>query len=271
MKFLKQLFDFYINSSIHVALAVFSLAWITLIEFHISYDEAVLYFIFYATISGYNFVKYFGLAKFHHIQLATWLKLIQILSFISFLLMCFYGYQLNINTFIFIGCLAVLTFLYAMPIFSSGDHSLRNVTGIKVYIIALVWAGVTVFLPLIQADSLIVIDSILTGVQRFIFVIVLMLPFEIRDLKYDNSNLGTIPQKIGVMNAKILGITMLFVFFLMEFFKGETSLSSTIIHLIMSIITLVFLMFSKLEQNKYYCSFWVESLPIMWLLLVLLT
>ena len=65
MRFLKQVLDFYINSSIHVSLAVLSLSWITLIEFDISYDINVLFFIFYASITGYNFVKYFGIAKHH--------------------------------------------------------------------------------------------------------------------------------------------------------------------------------------------------------------
>jgi len=36
---------------------VFSLSWITLNAFDILYDEALLSFIFYATITGYNFVK----------------------------------------------------------------------------------------------------------------------------------------------------------------------------------------------------------------------
>jgi len=62
MTFLKQLFNFYINSSIHVALAVYALAYITLVEYDIEYDENVLYFVFYATITGYNFVKYFGIS-----------------------------------------------------------------------------------------------------------------------------------------------------------------------------------------------------------------
>ena len=270
MKFIKQLFDFYINSSIHVALAVFSLAWISLKEFDISYNETILYFIFYATISGYNFVKYFGLAKFYHRQLATWLKLIQILSFISFILMCTYGLTLNFSTFIFIGFFAILTFLYAMPVFSRGDYSLRNVVGIKVYIIALVWSGVTVFLPLIYTDYFISTDVMLTGIQRFVFVIVLMLPFEIRDLKYDSSDLQTIPQKIGVDRTKILGIVLLITFVLMEYMKDETSFSNISIHLSISFLTLIFLIFSRIDQNKYYCAFWVEGLPIIWLLLVLL-
>jgi hypothetical protein len=78
MRVIKSFLDFYINSSIHVALASFALSWITLIQFDISYDKNILFFIFFASITCYNFVKYFGLVKFHHRGLAQWLKTIQI-------------------------------------------------------------------------------------------------------------------------------------------------------------------------------------------------
>jgi hypothetical protein len=52
MKGLRQLFDFYINSSIHVALAVVSLSWLTLLEFEIPFDECILLFIFFASVTG---------------------------------------------------------------------------------------------------------------------------------------------------------------------------------------------------------------------------
>ena len=88
MQVLKRLFDFYINSSIHVALAVCGLVWVTLLNFNVGADLDFLYFIFFATVTGYNFVKYFGLAKFHHRSLASWLKYIQIFSFLCFLGLC---------------------------------------------------------------------------------------------------------------------------------------------------------------------------------------
>ena len=118
MRFINQILDFYINSSIHVALAVLSLSWITLIEFDIPYDESILYFIFFATITSYNFVKYFGLAKFHHRRLATWLKLIQVFSLCCFIGLCFYVYQLNSTTLIYVFGAGIVTFLYAIPLTS---------------------------------------------------------------------------------------------------------------------------------------------------------
>ena len=36
------------------------------------------------------------------------------------------------------------------------------------------------------------------------------------------------------------------------------------------IMTLFLLMNAKKSQSKYYSSFWVESVPILWLLLVML-
>ncbi|NMH87736.1 UbiA prenyltransferase family protein [Flavivirga algicola] len=275
MKFIKQLFNFYLNSSIHVALSVFSLTWITLMEFEIPYDENILYFVFYATLTGYNFVKYFGIAKFHHRSLTNWLKLIQVFSLFSFLFMCYYTFKLNTKTLICVVGFAVITFLYAIPFlpkrfFLDKQHNLRSIGGLKIYLIALIWSGVTVLLPLINNNYHIGTDVMITAIQRYLFIMVLMLPFEIRDLRYDSLKLSTIPQKIGVKQTKIIGGILLAVFFFLDFFKRETGMVQVIILMTITCITLLFLVFSKVEQGKSYSAFWVESIPIIWLILLLL-
>jgi 4-hydroxybenzoate polyprenyltransferase len=275
MRYLKLILDFYINSSIHVALAVFSLSWLTLIEFDIPYDENVLYFIFFATITGYNFVKYFGLAKFHHRRLASWLKVIQIFSAVSFVLFCYFAWQLKPKTLLYIIGFGIITFLYAIPflpkkIFLDSQQNLRSISGLKIYVIALVWTGVTVFLPLINNDFQLHVDVFITAFQRFIFVMVLMLPFEIRDMKYDSLKLSTIPQQIGEKNTKLIGVLLMILFFFIEYFKNELNSNQIIILLIVTFMTILFLVLSKKNQGKYYSAFWVESLPIWWLCLLLL-
>lgn len=275
MKFVKQLFNFYLNSSIHVALSVFSLTWITLIEFEIPYDKNILCFVFYASITGYNFVKYFGIAKFHHRSLTNWLKWIQIFSFFSFLLMCYYAFKLNTKTLICIVGFAIVTFLYAIPFlpkrfFLDKQHNLRSIGGLKIYLIALIWAGVTVLLPLINNNYDINTDVILTAIQRCLFIMVLMLPFEIRDLRYDSLKLSTIPQKIGVKQTKIIGSILLLLCFFLVFFKSKINGIQIIILMIILCVTLLFLVFSKIEQGKSYSSFWVEGVPIAWLILLFL-
>ncbi len=274
MKVLKRIFDFYINSSIHVALSVFSLAWITLLEFELPYDKNVLFFIFFASITGYNFVKFFGLAKFHHRSLATWLKYIQLFSLVCFLLMCYYVLQLEQTTLVYISVFGVVTFLYAIPflpkkIFLDEKQNLRSLIGLKVYVIALVWCGVTVFLPLANADFLMNWDVSITAIQRFVFVLVLMLPFEIRDLQYDSVKLATIPQQIGVKKTKLIGVLLLMVFFFLDYLKDDMQLMNLLVLLMVTAITLLSVVLAKKEQSKYYSAFFVEGIPVLWLLLVL--
>ncbi len=276
MRILKQLFDFYLNSSIHVALAVYALSWVTLMTFDVPYDENVLYFNFYATITGYNFVKYFGVAKFHHRSLAAWLKVIQIFSLICFVLLCYYAFQLEVEVLICIGALALITFLYAIPFlpkhfFIDSHQNLRSISGLKVYVIALVWSGVTVVLPLLNNEVKLDADVVITVIQRFVFVIVLMLPFEIRDLRYDSLKLSTIPQRIGVRRTKQIGVLLLMIFFLLEYFKDELNGNAIFILLSITLITMSFMIFSNEKRSKYYSSFWVESIPVFWLLIVVIS
>ena len=275
MKPLKFVFNFYINSSIHVALATYALTWITLIQFGFDYDKSSLYFVFFASITGYNFVKYFGLAKFHHRSLAKWLRAIQIFSGIAFIVMLYYLFQLNFNTIVLIGFLGLITFLYAIPLipmryFFDEQQNLREVGGLKIYVIALVWVCTTIALPLVNNEQFFDADVIITMAQRFCYILVLMLPFEIRDLNYDSLKLATIPQKIGIKKTKIIGVLLLMVFLMLEFFKNQLTDKSIITMLIITFVTLLFLVFSNKNQSKSYSAFWVEGLPVLWLLLVLL-
>ncbi|MEZ4857017.1 MAG: hypothetical protein R2812_11145 [Gelidibacter sp.] len=275
MNGLKQILDFYISSSIHVALSVFSFTWITLILFDVAFDENVLFFNFFASITGYNFVKYFGLAKFHHRSLTKRLKVVQVFSLICFLLMCFYTLQLQMKTILFIAGFGVITFLYAIPFlpkrfFMDSNQNLRNIGGLKVYVIGMVWSGVTVFLPLLNTNFDINTDVVITAVQRFLFIVVLMMPFEIRDLQYDSLKLSTIPQKIGVRQTKLLGIVALSLFFFLDFFKNEMKSNLVIAHFAITFLTLLLLVFAKENQGKYYSAFWVEAIPIFWLLLIMI-
>ncbi|UAB74402.1 hypothetical protein [Mesoflavibacter sp. SCSIO 43206] len=274
MKIVKQLLDFYINSSIHVALSVYALSWITLLIFDLSYDENILYFNFYATITGYNFVKYFGIAKWHHRSLARWLKVIQVFSFFSFMLMVFYAFKLETKVLFILAVLGVVTFLYAIPflpkrMYLDEQQNLRQISGLKVHIIAAVWAFTTVVLPILNNHQELTTKVWITVLQNFVFVLALMVPFEIRDLKFDSIKLATIPQQIGVKKTKILGVLLLLIFLGLNVFKEEIITHFLYKEVIMTFILMLFILFSSKNRNKYYTSFWVEALPIFWLMLML--
>ena len=268
MHIFKKIFNFYLNASIHVALAVYAFVRVTEVYFDLQYNEALDYFAFYGTITGYNFVKYFGIAKFHHRSLTQDLKIIQVFSFVCFLLLCYYGFQLSLSTLVVFAGFGVLTVLYAIPFLSGFQKSLRSVSYLKVIVVALVWAGVTVVIPLYDADKEVFATVVLVQVvQRFLLVGVLILPFDIRDLQFDAISLQTIPRKIGVEKTKKLGYVLLLFALLLEFVIAPNSIFRNVFLTVFFLI-LFFVMRAKSNQSHYYSSFWVESIPIIWWLLL---
>ncbi|CAM1353115.1 hypothetical protein [Tenacibaculum insulae] len=269
MKVLKKVFDFYINASVHVALSVYSLVRITELYFGLTYNEPLDFFLFYGTITGYNFVKYAGVAKLHHRSLTTHLKIIQIFSLICFLLMCFYASKLTLKTLLFFSPFGVLTLLYAIPFLSGFQKNLRSIGYLKIIVVALVWAASTVFLPVFDVGIHFSAELYLIAIQRFLLVVVLILPFDIRDVKYDAISLQTIPKKIGVKQTKKLGYVLLLFCLFIEFLISPDKNFRTVF-LAIFFITLMLLMRATKSQSKYYSSFLIEAIPIIWWLLLLI-
>ncbi|MFC4739429.1 hypothetical protein ACFO3U_05435 [Flavobacterium ponti] len=268
MRILKYLFDFYIQSSLHVALAVYALIRITFLKLNISYDESVAYFGFFGTIVGYNFIKYDELARVKKIKLTKTFKAIIVLSFISSLAAFYYFLELKTKTkLIGFGAL-LLSILYTLPFFPHKSN-MRNWSGLKIYLVAIAWVGVTVLLPVINAEFDFSILVILKCMQRFILVFVLMLIFEIIDLQFDEKSLETIPQKLGVKKTKWLSYSLICSFFVMDFFKPNITSQQLLITFLVALILAIFTFFATSKRNKYYTSFWVESVPFFWLILLL--
>lgn len=269
MHILKLLFNFYINSSIHVALSVYSLVRITELYFDLPYNKHLDYFIFFGTITGYNFIKYAGVAKFYHMSLTKSLRLIQIFSFISFCFLCYYAWLLPVDTLLYFLPFGILTVLYIVPFLGGFQKNLREISYLKIFIVGGVWAGVTAVIPLLASGSTIDVDLILLFVQRILFIVALILPFEIRDMQLDFENISTLPQKIGVKQTKRFGFILLLFALAFEFLITDSSVNRNVF-LAVCFALLFFLMRSKGNQSKYYSSFWVESLPVLWWIVLFL-
>ena len=269
MQIAKNILNFYIDSSLHVALSVYALIRITFLKFELPYDEAVAYFGFYGTIVGYNFIKYDELARVKKVKLTTSFKAIIVLSLLSFFAAFYYFLQLQTITKV-LGIIGLLiTILYTLPFFPNKPN-LRNWAGIKIYLVALAWVVVTVWLPVLNAVYGLDIVVVLKSIQRFIFVFVLMLVFEIIDLQHDANYLQTIPQKIGIPATKLLTYFLLVVFFLMDFLKPNVSNRELYIISLVALVVGGFSYFANQNRSKYFTSFWVEGIPFFWLLLLLI-
>jgi hypothetical protein len=226
-----------------------------------------MYIAYYGTILGYNFVKFYPVLKRQRFKLNLKLKLVLLVSFFSGLLLINYGVKIQTKLVLFLIVFGLVTLLYVLPLKS--QKTLRTFPRIKIFVIALVWSSVALFLPIIQNNVIVSIDVWLTFIQYFLLVLVLMLPFDIRDLKYDLPGLKTLPQVFGIKKTKRFGAILLIVFFLIEFLKNETTISNRIVIGIVALLLFVLLKFTSEKQGKYYSRFFVEAIPVVWLLLLL--
>lgn len=263
MKGFRNVLDFYITSSIHLSIAIVSLAVITFWNFSVPLDQGLLLFIFLASITGYNFIKYAGIAKLHHLSLAKNIRVIQIFSLFVFIGLIFSYFYQSLKVLMIAFMMGIFTLLYALPIFNGG-RNLRGIPGIKIYVIAWVVSVVTVLMPLVERVNILQWDVIVDFLQRFLIVIALLLPFEIRDLKYDMAQLDTIPQNLGVPGTKLLGYLLISSFILLEFLKRDPYLPYVLSLLLFGLLVLWSINKASIRQGKYYASFWVEGIPIAW-------
>ncbi|CAM3976968.1 hypothetical protein FLAN108750_02765 [Flavobacterium antarcticum] len=263
MQQIKKLCDFYIHASIHVSMSVLALVLMTNHMFQKSFDLPMAGFAFFGTLFGYNFVKYEVYFR-NKLPIRKGLQPILMMSLFALVASAYFFFYLKFKTQITAVVFFGLTFLYTVPVFST-KKNMRNWTGIKIYIVAFCWAGVTTLLPMMNFGIDQYQDIFIKFCQRFLLVIVLILIFEIIDSKYDDPSLFTVPQKIGIAKTKWLGFLLLIPFYFLEFFKIEIDNNQLIANVILVAVTSAFLFFANENRNRYYTTFWVESIPIFWL------
>ncbi|MCF6212681.1 MAG: hypothetical protein L3J45_01510 [Flavobacteriaceae bacterium] len=271
MRFLKKTLDFYVFSNMHVAIACFSLAKLSLLFFNIQANTVPL-FVFFSTIVSYNYIR---LTRIKQIEtgFSNWLEgkriYLIIIIILSFMVCVYLLLQVRLEALFVLIPFGFLTGLYVLPAFLSKKINLRNLPTVKIFVISFSWAGITVLFPLIQHG---LFDKVilLLFLRRFLFVVVLTLPFDIRDVSYDAKSLKTLPIWLGVTKAKVLGSVFLGLFLVITFFLKDAIFLVTHFDFLMVIVLLAFLLKSTVNQNKYYSAFWVESIPILWLGLYLI-
>ncbi len=257
---LKQLLDLYIFGNIHVAIAVFCLTKLTLFEVGISDNTAPL-FVFFATIFSYNVIRFLRVGDIKS-WFNLWFKENKIflygITFIATFFLVYFVFKIHFKALLVMFPFMMFTLLYTFPI---KNFSLREKSGLKLFLIAISWAGITVLFPLKQNYIQISPEDWLTFLHRFLFIFAITIPFDIRDLNYDAISMNTLPQRYGVVKSKQLAILAMFFSLILEFFKKPHQLNGAFL---ITIISVAMILFSGENRNKYYTSFFIESLPIIW-------
>ena len=249
MRILRKVFDFYIKSSIHVAFAVYCLLEITVFSNRLNAIDYFSICVFFGTVLGYNFLKYFAVFRRGNFRSNTYFAILGVsfLAGIGFLI-SFYFLNYSIQKLILISGFLVLIYPF-----------MRKYGWLKLFLVSFVVTFITVYIPF-QTVKWLLIEFYLSLIQRFFLLTSLLIPFEIMDSKIDDKSLNTLPQLMGVDSTKLFGILLVIPFIVLEFLK----LHPSYLVLPIGIITVTLINFTELDRNKYYTSFWVESVPVFW-------
>jgi 4-hydroxybenzoate polyprenyltransferase len=139
---------------------------------------------------------------------------------------------------------------------------IRKLGWLKLFFVSFVIGFVTVFIPLEASEKM----NWLLFCQRFFMLCALIIPFEIMDSKTDPVSLQTLPQLFGVEKTKWIGYCLLGIAFLLKLLNGGGMLMIEAVLIYFLIAVAVY--FSSPKKTKYYTLFWVESIPILWWILL---
>ena len=254
MKFFKKLLDFYIQSSIHVGFAVFCLVKTTEITAKLHPIPFFSICVFFATILGYNFLKYLEVFRKGNFYSTKYYSIL-LVSVFSCIGMFFTFINLKNSIQIYVLIFGLLVLLYPL---------LRKFGLVKLFFVSGVVTFITICIPYANTKFL-MLDFEINLIQRLLLLSSLLIPFEIIDSPFDPISLQTIPQKFGINKSKLFGMLLVIPFIILEFLKSNSSLVTVLIGL----VTVILIHFTSIQRNKYYTSFWVESVPILWWILVL--
>jgi len=274
---LKKLGQFFVYGNVFVSFCVLVLCQSTSIIIGVD-SSHLLPFVFFSTLFVYNFhrIVRYNLNKEQSAN-RDWLNknrlFIIIITVISLFLSVYYAVSLSFSTFYFLIPASIISLSYPIKIIPLVGQkvSLRELPRAKIFLIALVWSIVSVVLVTIENKSFYSLDTLLLFVSRFSFVLAITIPFDIRDLKYDDLSLKTIPQIFGEQKAKTIALYCLAFFELISifhFFVGDFSWQILLALMLTSLLSGILIIKSSQEKNNLFFSFWVEGASIIMFLLL---
>jgi len=284
-KAFQSAFDFLLFSNIFMSLCAVAQALIT---FHLIDSKpvyTVLGLLFTSTLGIYNFSILLSTPKhpekspykrvrwfFAHYRLMVTFTMISLLSLIPLF------FLLSMESRILLVFSAILSFCYSLPLFTVGEQKfgLRNIPGLKTFLITLVWTLSCVLLPVLEAQDLRLADISTRDItimmaKRFLLIFALAIPFDIRDLFSDRqAGLKTIPVAWGEKNAYLFCQLLLGGYIVLLFLFRNNGFNLDFFSLTITAILMGWLIFkSKWEKNEYYYFFYLDGVLILQYVIVI--
>ena len=221
----KKFFNFFLFSSIFIALCAVALCMETNILLGLPFNNFSFYcFVFGATLLQYNLhyvsktVAVKDSLRFEWSQRNKGIHIVLLIA--GFLLIIFSLFSFRLQHFFVLIILGAIAFLYSFPILPFGRKKRIKEYGIlKITTLALLWTLVSVWFP---ANAM-PYDTILFSfvfVKRFVFMLILCLLFDVRDYQVDfEKNIRTFPVILGIKNAYSFAYLLLILLSLLSLFQ----------------------------------------------------
>jgi 4-hydroxybenzoate polyprenyltransferase len=284
-KYLRQALDFLLYSNIFIALCAVSQGLVTYWLVEAKPDTYVLGLLFCSTLALYNFSILLSkpekpeISRFQRVRwIFSHYRLMITLTIISSIAIIPLSFFLNTSSNILLIGLGLISIAYNLPIFSIDDtrFSLRNIPGVKLFIIAMVWAASCVLLPIFEIagnnySTITLNETILLFLKRLFFIAAIAVPFDIRDIFQDKSNqLKTIPVIFGEKNSLLI-CQVLLASYLLLLFNFTKKIDGNFFALSLTILLSGWLIFkSKWKKNEYYYFLLLDGTMILQLIMLLI-
>jgi len=285
-KILQSIFDFILFSNIFMSLCAVAQGLVTFYLIGAKPINAVLCLLFTSTLGIYNFSILITRPErpqnspyirerwfFAHYRLMVTITIVCILSLLPLF------FLISTESKILLIFLGVISFAYSLPLFSMGDKKfgLRNIPGLKQFLITLVWTMSSVLLPLLEAQHLhtgivSMRDATILIAKRFLLIGALTMPFDIRDLFQDRqSGLKTVPVVWGERNAYLFCQVLLAGYIVLLFLFRNNGFNNDFWALTITAVLAGWLIFkSTWEKDEYYYFFCVDGILILQYFMLLL-
>jgi hypothetical protein len=204
-QYIKNFVSFLLYSNIFIAISAVAMSLETLVLIgEEGYFWVLQGEVFAATLCIYAMHRLVSLRRLREELLnerfrtiRTLQRLIWVVLAFSIIMGAVLFWWLKFNTQLALVLPAILSLGYVLPFWK--NKRLRDFHFLKIFLIAGVWAYVTVLLPLMEAEKPIDLLLFLHFSERALFIFAITLPFDIRDWEIEKaSGVQTIPSRIGV-------------------------------------------------------------------------
>jgi len=277
-KSLIKILDFYLYSSVHVAVSVAFFILQTYLLLNIKIDTHYIVFIFSSTIFLYSLHNVLGLYIHENKIFRDKLSIINKMKYPLFFLIVLSGigssfcfFHLTLMEIASLAAFAFISIWYVLPIFGNRKR-LSDYPIIKIFMVSLVWAAIAVLIPLVETNINLTTKALIF-IEKFMFIFALVIPFDIRDIEFDNSrSVKTIPILLGKRKSIILALFAISISITIALYLYSIKIyaSNLIIPIILGyLFSSIIVALSENKSKDYYFTGFVDGLPIINYLFIL--